>query len=111
SPRPGCSAPAGSAMAASASSKSPARHPELLTQTSSFRDLKFASARARGPGSTDPAGCDPSLDFGPTPERMAEAEADLEDEFAFGAHSDSSAIASTTSAKAAERREGSAFPD
>jgi len=42
---------------------------------------------------------------------MAEAEADLEDEFAFGAHSDSSAIASTTSAKAAERREGSAFPD
>jgi len=42
---------------------------------------------------------------------MAETEADLEAEFAFGARSESSAIASTTGAKAAERREGSAFPD
>jgi len=42
---------------------------------------------------------------------MAETEADLEAEFALGAFSDSSAIASTTGAKAAERREGAAFPD
>jgi len=33
---------------------------------------------------------------------MAETEADLEDAFAFGARSDSSAIASTTGANAAE---------
>jgi len=52
-----------------------------------------------------------SLDFGLTPEGMAETEADSEAEFAFGACSESSAIASTTGAKAAERREGSAFPD
>jgi len=42
---------------------------------------------------------------------MAETEADLEAEFAFDARSESSAIASTTGAKVAERREGSAFPD
>ncbi len=42
---------------------------------------------------------------------MVETEADLEADFAFGVRSDSSAIASTTGAKAAERREGSAFPD
>jgi len=38
---------------------------------------------------------------------MVETEADLEDGFAFGARS---AIASTTGAKAAERREESASP-
>jgi len=46
-----------------------------------------------------------SLDFGLTPEGEVETEADLEAEFAFGARSDSSAIASTMGAKAAERRE------
>ena len=50
------------------------------------------------------------LDFGLTPEGEVETEADLEDGFAFGARSDSSAIASTTDARAAERREESAFP-
>jgi len=54
------------------------------------------------------AAADLSLDFGLTPEGRVEPEADLEDEFAFGARSDSSAIASTTGAKAAEKREGSA---
>ena len=43
-----------------------------------------------------------SLDFELTPEGKAETEADLEGEFAFGARGDSSAIASTTGAKAAE---------
>ncbi|HLV66141.1 MAG TPA: hypothetical protein VKY73_10025 [Polyangiaceae bacterium] len=40
---------------------------------------------------------------------MVGTEADLEAELTFGARSESSA--STTGAKAAERREGSAFPD
>jgi len=52
-----------------------------------------------------------ALDFGLTPEGMAETEADLEADFAFGAQSESSALAGRTGAKAAERREGSAFPD
>ena len=52
-----------------------------------------------------------SLDFGLTPEGRVETEADLEAEFALGARRHSSANASTTGAKAAERREGSAFPD
>jgi len=39
---------------------------------------------------------------------MADTEANVEDEFAIGARS---VLASTTRAKATERREGSAIPD